>query len=219
MIFVPFSVLLLALFLALLVPFLILVIEIEIVKTALGKIGLSPGFAFLILVCSLLGSMVNIPLCTREALMGTGRPECFPLFAPAGMPAVAGRQILAVNVGGCIIPLLLCLYLLPRTPLLPTIFATAISTVACFKLSHVEPGIGVQIPAFIPPIISVLLAWLFSPRNKIPVAFISGVLGVLLGADILNLPHLGGHAGIMSIGGAGVYDGIFLVGIISALLA
>ena len=81
------------------------------------------------------------------------------------------------------------------------------------------PGVGVTLPAFIPPIVSVLLAFLFSRDNKIPVAYISGVLGVLIGADLLNLPNLGNFQGMMSIGGAGVYDGIFLVGIFSALLA
>ncbi|MCH7552064.1 DUF1614 domain-containing protein, partial [Patescibacteria group bacterium] len=45
-------------------------------------------------------------------------------------------------------------------------------------------------------------------------------LGVLIGADLLRLPKvMKGEVGIMSIGGAGVFDGIFLVGIVAALLA
>jgi len=129
------------------------------------------------------------------------------------------RQVIAVNLGGCIIPLLLCLYLLPRAPATPVIFATIIITAVCFKLSKVVPGAGIRIPALIPPLLAVLLAYVFSPGNKIPVAYISGVLGVLIGADILNLPNIGRYPGVISIGGAGVFDGIFLVGIISALLA
>ncbi len=45
-------------------------------------------------------------------------------------------------------------------------------------------------------------------------------LGSLIGADLLNLkkiPELG--TPIASIGGAGTFDGIFLTGIISVLLA
>ncbi len=76
-----------------------------------------------------------------------------------------------------------------------------------------------QIPALIPPVVSALLAFLFSPGKKIPVAYVSGVLGVLVGADLMNMGNLGNFHGMMSIGGAGVYDGIFLVGIISVLLA
>jgi uncharacterized membrane protein len=46
------------------------------------------------------------------------------------------------------------------------------------------------------------------------------VLGTLIGADLSNLgviPQLG--APIASIGGAGTFDGVFLSGIIAALLA
>ncbi|MDP2663865.1 MAG: DUF1614 domain-containing protein, partial [bacterium] len=50
-------------------------------------------------------------------------------------------------------------------------------------------------------------------------AFVSGTLGVLIGADILNLRKIQRYGGFLSIGGAGVFDGIFLVGVISALLA
>jgi uncharacterized membrane protein len=147
------------------------------------------------------------------------RPESHFLFQPFHMPELSNRQVIAINVGGAVIPLLLCLYLMPKAPFLPTFFATLISALVCFKLARLVPGLGVTVPALIPPLLAVLLAFLFSPANKIPVAYISGVLGVLIGADLLNLPHLGLTPGIMSIGGAGVYDGIFLVGIISALLA
>jgi uncharacterized membrane protein len=51
------------------------------------------------------------------------------------------------------------------------------------------------------------------------VAYVSGVLGTLIGADLSNLgviPKLG--APIASIGGAGTFDGVFLSGIIAVLL-
>ena len=219
MISLPLSGLLLILLLFLL-PIFFFLVQIEVVKIALGKLGLSPGFAFLIVMISLVGSLINIPLCTREATVFASRhPGSFLGGVPFLMPPAGTRQIIALNVGGALVPLLLCIFLLPRTPVLPTFFATLISTIICFKLSRVVPGLGVTIPSFIPPLVAVLLAWSFSPGNKIPVAYISGVLGVLIGADLLNLPYLGNGPGIMSIGGAGVYDGIFLVGIISALLA
>ncbi|HOJ38850.1 MAG TPA: DUF1614 domain-containing protein [bacterium] len=219
MIFIPFSLILFLLFLFLL-PFFFLLIQIEIVRLALSKLGLSPAAAFAIVLLSLIGSSINIPLVSREApAWQSFRPEIFPLLAPFRMPELVQRQVIAINLGGAVIPLLLCLYLLPKAPALPTFFATLISTLICFYLSRVVPGLGVTIPAFIPPLVAVSLAYLFSPGNKIPVAYISGVLGVLIGADLLNLPHLETYPGVMSIGGAGVYDGIFLVGIISALLA
>jgi len=75
-------------------------------------------------------------------------------------------------------------------------------------------------PVWIPPLLSVGLALLLSYDNAAPVAYISGAMGTLIGADLLNFRHfrrLGGH--VLSIGGAGVFDGIFLVGIAAALLA
>lgn len=49
---------------------------------------------------------------------------------------------------------------------------------------------------------------------------IASVWGTLIGADLLNLHRLrklGAHA--LSIRGAGMFDGIFLVGVVAALLA
>ncbi len=219
MFFLPFSIILLIIFLILLLPIFIFLIHIEIIRIALGKLGLSPFFAFFILILSLIGSGINIPIYSKEATIFPPHRELFFLFHPFGMPEIETKQIIAINFGGAIIPILLCIYLLPKAPFLPTLFSTIISTIICFKLSRIVPGIGITIPALIPPLGSVLLAFIFSPGNKIPVAYISGVLGVLIGADLLNIPNLPPYPGVMSIGGAGVYDGIFLVGIISVLLA
>lgn len=209
------------LFLILLIPFFFLIIQVEIIRLALGKIGLSPGMALFIFVMSLAGSLINIPVYSREATIFHSQSAANPLifFNPLNIPADGTKQIIAINLGGCIIPLLLCIYLLPKAPLPHTFFATVITTVLCFSLARVVPGRGIIIPTLVPPLAAVALAFIFSPGNKIPVAYISGVLGVLIGADLLHMPRLGGYPGMMSIGGAGVYDGIFLVGIISALLA
>jgi uncharacterized membrane protein len=52
------------------------------------------------------------------------------------------------------------------------------------------------------------------------IAYVSGTLGTLIGADLLNLHHIAElGAPMASIGGAGTFDGIFLSGIIAALLA
>ena len=51
-------------------------------------------------------------------------------------------------------------------------------------------------------------------------AYVAGVLGTLIGADLSNLhaiPKLG--APVASIGGAGTLDGVFLSGIMAVLLA
>ena len=75
-------------------------------------------------------------------------------------------------------------------------------------------------PGWIPPLISAGLALLLARENPAPAAYISGTIGTLIGADLLNWPNfnkLGAH--LISIGGAGVFDGIFLSGIVAALIA
>ena len=91
--------------------------------------------------------------------------------------------------------------------------------IICKFLARIIPGIGISLPFFIPPIFSAIFALILAPDFATPCAFISGVLGTLIGADILNLPKAQKYGGFISIGGAGVFDGIFLVGIVSALLA
>jgi uncharacterized membrane protein len=50
-------------------------------------------------------------------------------------------------------------------------------------------------------------------------AYVSGTLGTLIGADLTNLQDAGKFgAPVISIGGAGTFDGVFLSGIIAALL-
>ena len=81
-------------------------------------------------------------------------------------------------------------------------------------------GVGIAIPTFVPPIATVIVALIVSFRNAAPLAYISGSLGTLIGADLLNLSKVQGlGAPIASIGGAGTFDGIFVTGILALLLA
>jgi len=220
MFFLPFSILLFLLFLIAL-PLLFILLQVRIVGIALRKIGLSPKVAFIVMLLSLIGSGINIPLTIRDAVPRednsiTTLGWSDARYHPA--PYNQNKQVIAINVGGGIIPLVLVLYVLRRAPIAKTIIATAISSFIMYLLAKPVPGLGVQIPIFIPPLVAVALGYLLSPRNPVPVAYTSGVLGVIIGADLMNLYNLTG-GGVMSIGGAGVYDGIFLVGIISAFLA
>ncbi|MCK9266452.1 DUF1614 domain-containing protein [bacterium] len=217
MIFLPLSIMFIFI---LLLPLFFFLLQIEFFRIALSKLGLSPQSALLIFFLSLIGSLINIPIYTREATIFYPENVPFSMFGNFGFQgSKVTKQTISINLGGCIIPILLCIYLLPRAPLLPLFFSTVITVIVCFKLSKIVPGKGITIPALLPPVLAVVMAYLLAPHNKIPVAYISGVLGVLIGADILNLPYIEKFPGVISIGGAGVFDGIFLVGIISALLA
>lgn len=126
---------------------------------------------------------------------------------------------MAINLGGTIIPTGVSIYLLFKAPLLPTLLATALMILICKFLTRPVPGRGLAIPMIIPPVLATAFALLLGGDFAPPVAYISGVLGTLIGGDLLNLGRarkLG--AGIASIGGAGVFDGISLVGIFSVVL-
>jgi uncharacterized membrane protein len=76
------------------------------------------------------------------------------------------------------------------------------------------------VPVFAPVVTTAIVALVVSREYAPPLAYISGSLGTLIGADLLNLDKISGlGAPVASIGGAGTFDGIFLTGILAVLLA
>jgi uncharacterized membrane protein len=75
-----------------------------------------------------------------------------------------------------------------------------------------------NVPA--PPLAAFATVIFLSRHSAAPLAYVSGSLGTLVGADIANLDKLRGlGTPIVSIGGAGTFDGIFLAGVLAVLLA
>jgi uncharacterized membrane protein len=73
---------------------------------------------------------------------------------------------------------------------------------------------------FIPPLATAIVAIALSRRYAAPLAYVSGSLGTLIGADLMNLGELRTlGAPVASIGGAGTFDGIFVTGLTAVLLA
>jgi len=100
------------------------------------------------------------------------------------------------------------------------LIAVAIVTMVVNKLTRPIPGVGIATPMLVPPLVAALTALLITPGWAPPAAYISGTMGTLIGADLMNLKKLGDlRAPVVSIGGAGTFDGIFLTGIIAVLLA
>jgi uncharacterized membrane protein len=198
-----------------LLPFLVFMLFFQIAAFSFAKLGLSPHGAVLLLGLSLIGGIINIPV-SRRLIKERMSPLNYLFYYP---PRVS-EQVIAVNLGGAIVPVLFSFYLLHRSPLLPTILAAVIVAIVSKALARPVPGMGISLPAFIPPLVAAAAAVLLAREYAAPVAYIAGVWGTLAGADLLNLNKfrdIGGH--VLSIGGAGVFDGIFLVGIVAALLA
>jgi uncharacterized membrane protein len=214
----PFFLFLVGLFL-----FVVVLIQIHVLQYAYAKLGLSSSAALLLLLASLIGSYFNIPITElpEREVRSDQVIEFFGMGYVVPLVADWPRTVIAVNIGGAVIPSLLSLYLLLKNRIWGSAaVATLVVTVACYLLAQPVPGIGIAIPSLVPPIIAATVALLVARTNVAAVAYLSGSLGTLIGADLLNLGRIQGlGAPVVSIGGAGTFDGVFLTGIIAVLLA
>ena len=100
------------------------------------------------------------------------------------------------------------------------LLAVAIAAAVCYSLAEPVPGLGIAMPVFVPPLATAVVALALSRRYAAPLAYISGSLGTLIGADLLNLGNIQGlGAPVASIGGAGTFDGIFVTSLVAVILA
>lgn len=210
-------------FLAGLLLVLVLLLQFHALRFAYIRLGVGPTASAVLLLASLLGSTINVPLWQlpdQHVISG----QAFSLYGLRYVMPVAvdwPLTVVAVNLGGAVIPAMLSIYLLAVNDVwVRGALATGVVTALCYVLATPVPGAGIAIPAFIPPLVTAIAALIIAPGKPAPVAYIAGSLGTLVGADLLNLgtvQSLGSP--IVSIGGAGTFDGIFLNGILSVLLA
>ena len=195
-------------------PLLFILVFFRIISFGFEKLGFSPEATFLILFLILLGSLINIPL-TKKKRIYVEKPYFLGFFKKQEIE----HQGISIDLGGAIIPIFLSAFFLTKVPLESALVALILMIIVCHSLARIIPGRGIVLPALVPPIFSALFALILAPESAAPVAFISGDLGTLIGADILNLKKVQeASVGMLSIGGAGVFDGIFLVGIVSVFL-
>ncbi len=205
-----------------LLMFLFIFVQIGAIGYAFERIGVSPTLIFALLLACLAGSYINIPIHRmRNEEVIVNQVVSFFGFR-FRVPTTARREtVIAVNVGGAIVPCLIAIYLLSKIDYpLPALIGVGVVAAVSKLLARPVPGLGIAMPALIPPIAAALVALILAPAERPMVAYIAGTFGVLIGADVLNLKNLRGlRAPVVSIGGAGTFDGIFLTGIIAVLLA
>jgi len=194
-------------------------------EVAFERIGFTPlGYA-LILLATLVGSVVNLPLWSstkRVAVPAIQEVEVF--WVTYRIPIYEEREVstvVAINVGGALIPIAVSVYLLAaHAYLLPqAILAVMITAILVHLVAKTVEGVGVVTPALLPPIFAALTALIFVSSGTSIVAYIAGTMGTVIGADLLNLRKVYRQgAATVSIGGAGTFDGVFLTGIVAAFL-
>ncbi len=206
-----------------LLVFLLVLIQIEILAFAFAKLGLPPTLGFLVMLLSLFGSAVNLPVMSIKSDASPEniiQPTIWGLLKIPVQP-FRNETLIAVNLGGCLIPVVLSIYLFFNSDLgLPsTVMGIVIVTMVSYYFSRLIPGVGIVMPILIAPICAALVGMSLSPEQAAPLAYISGTIGVLIGADLFHMksiPKLG--TPFASIGGAGTFDGIFITGVVAALL-
>lgn len=230
MIYLPFGILAILL-LALLLWASVALLFFGALSTAFTRMGFSWSDALLLLAASLVGAGMNIPLFTLESKVPVVR-EAFVrsfgmVYRVPVMKTVTNETTVAVNVGGALIPVLVSAYLLLSYPTASAVAlaGTAIVALVTYTVARPIRGLGIATPIFIPPLAAaasaLLLTAAFSPipEGRFVTAYVGGVLGTLIGADLLNLPRISDlGAPVASIGGAGTFDGIFLTGVIAVLI-
>jgi len=203
-------------------------------------LSLSMGYAIALtmILLSIMFSVVNIAVMEIPRQVVMPEIEYVSIFGiPYPVPRirlVSSKTIIAVNVGGAVIPLIISMLILILMSMsfkaLPALLVALTVTMLVALISHafsrVVPGVGIVVPALIPPlaatISSIALSSLAGIMELAPaIAYAGAVIGTLIGADIANLvKHFDKlQSPLVSIGGAGTFDGIYLSGIMALFLA
>lgn len=174
-------------------------IYLGVAHRILDRMKLTDGQALLFIGAMIVGSFFNIPL-------------------------VRGGRI-ALNLGGGVVPVALAVYLWATADkpqektraLLSTVITGGI-LYALVKLFVFEEGRTFIDVVYVFGIVAGVVSYITGRSRR--AAFIGGVLGVLL-LDIANLVEILVRKipGVLSIGGAGVFDSIIIAGLIAVGLA
>jgi uncharacterized membrane protein len=210
----------------LLFAFLILVLLVLGFET----VGFRLSEAVLIFVGSTLLFLISFPsiLLYFRGSLGIGIIDVpLGILAFQGFFVVGPSNNLAIgfDVAGFLIPFFISLKMIfdRRSPIRASLIGIAFVAVVSYVSSAYVAGEGVVISniyliAIAASIIGIVLAnrqW----RSVGPIAYVSGSLGVLLGADLVRIGDILTYQptsfAFASIGGAGVFDAIFLVGVLA----
>jgi uncharacterized membrane protein len=198
-------------------------LELGILGYAYERMGIPHRYILLVLFLSLIGSAVNIPVAQLppEQMVSDRFVDFFGVRYVVPVAQQWPGTVVAINVGGALIPVIISFYLMAKNRLyVRSALAVATVAIGVHQVARPISGVGVGVPLFIPTVFAVLAAIVFSSQNTAPVAYVSGSLGTLIGADLLNLGRVHGlGAPVASIGGAGTFDAVFLTGIIAVLLS
>lgn len=197
----------------------------------------SHTIAIIMMLLSLTLSFVNIAIVEvpRQVLApDIDYVSFFGIYYPVPrLRLLTSKTVVAINVGGAIVPLAISLLMISlmtvsgkalQALLVETLTVLTVSLVS-YASSRIVPGVGIVVPALIPPLTATLSAIVLSSFMTMielapAIAYSGAVVGVLMGADVVNLVRHFDRlkSTFISIGGAGTFDGIYLSGIMALFL-
>ena len=202
---------------------LVALLRIGVIGSVYEALGLSRGAAVAVLLAALVGSAVNVPLVRlpAERIVEPRIVDFFGMEYVVPTVVERGSTVVAVNVGGAVIPVALVCYLLAESGLRRrAVAAILVVTAVTYLVARPVPGVGIALPPLVASLAAAGASLLLDRRAAPRTAFVAGTLGTLIGADLLNLGRIRDlGAPVASIGGAGTFDGIFMTGIVAVLLA
>ena len=142
----------------------------------------------------------------------------FPIF-------IYKDYFLAMNIGGALIPIVLSFYLIKENsiPFYKILIGITIVSFATYMVTKVtSAGVISYFPFYLfPSILAFLLSMLFYFLSPFSCAYSYPVatIGVIIGGDFSHLPEIFEHPFIGSMGGAGLYDMVYIAGLLSFFLS
>ncbi|HEX9548480.1 MAG TPA: DUF1614 domain-containing protein [Acidimicrobiales bacterium] len=198
-------------------------VEVGAMNYVYHRLGIDQNWAFGLLLGAIVGSRINVPIARFQGKVTLTNKVVSHFGVRYRIPEVVrtGETIVALNVGGAAIPAGLATYLIVHDDLwVRALEGVLIVSLVINRMARAVPGIGVVAPTLVPPLVAVLAAAAIGGGSEAALAYVAGTLGTLIGADLLHMPSVRKWgAPMVSIGGAGTFDGIFLTGLLAVLLA
>jgi len=177
-------------------------------------------------------SLEAIVIVFVSFLLGAGFIDGYVGVSFSNLPLFTYHEywMVGINVGGAVIPVLLSLYLSIKNRLKPirVFLGIGIVTMVTYFVTYPDPEKGIVstfplwiLPIVIASLVSIVFYWK-EKRKAAPLAYIIGTLGVLIGADCFHLISLLENEIHTTrnavIGGASVFDMVFITGILAVFL-
>ncbi len=208
-----------------------------IFSTLMTRLGIASYLSVPLLIACFFGNCINLPLFILTANHRSIQQVNFELFPiwllkcwclPSYKNRYKPYSYIGLNVSGALIPIVLALYQFHRVRPSAILIVTAIISLIEYFLVVVIPERCVYTTSskfWLTPIIAALSAMAIvaggESRFDVSVAFAGGVLGTTIGADLLHFKDVCPEKAEvpLSIGGAGLKDGIVLSGFYALILA